>query len=499
MREIKLTNSMTGKKETFQPRVPGKVSFYSCGPTVYNFIHIGNLRTALVSDLLFRYFKRVGYDVSFVRNYTDVDDKIINQGVKEGTSAADVAKKYIGEVERDYAVAGMLEPTYKTTVTTHIAEIIAMIEDILKNQKAYVVDGEVYFSIDSFPGYGKLSHRLIEDLVAGARVAPGEKKKNPLDFSLWKPAKPGEPSWDSPWGKGRPGWHIECSAMATKWLGPQIDLHHGGEDLIFPHHENEIAQTEGATGKDPFVSIWLHNAFLTMSKEKMSKSLGNVFLARDFLTQFSGEIARFMLLAIHYRSPIDFDKELVDNTLISLHRIYEAKAKAQELTKIARARADLRAEAAWGNFVASCEKTRTEIEENFANDLNTAGAIGSLFTLIREFNRTLAEPLAQATPSAVLGAQELIKILEDDIGSVMGVGRLDAVKALEDIARVRVAMSANAGVARPTESEILDLIQQRKDARAAKDFAKGDQIRKDLESRGVLIKDSPQGTSWEYK
>jgi cysteinyl-tRNA synthetase len=499
MREIKLTNSMTGKKETFQPRVPGKVSFYSCGPTVYNFIHIGNLRTALVSDLLFRYFKRIGYDVSFVRNYTDVDDKIINQGVKEGISAADVAKKYIGEVERDYAVAGMLEPTYKTTVTTHIAEIIAMIEDILKNGKAYTVDGEVYFSIDSFPGYGKLSHRLIEDLVAGARVAPGEKKKNPLDFSLWKPAKPGEPFWDSPWGKGRPGWHIECSAMASKWLGPQIDLHHGGEDLIFPHHENEIAQTEAATGKDPFVNVWLHNAFLTMSKEKMSKSLGNVFLAREFLTQFSGEIARFMLLAIHYRSPIDFDKELVDNTLTSLHRIYEAKAKAQELTKNARARADLRAETAWGNFVASCEKTRTEIEENFANDLNTAGAVGALFTLIREFNRTLAEPLAQATPSAVLGAQELIKILEDDIGSVMGIGRMDPAKALEDIARVRVAMSANAGVARPAEAEILNLIQQRKDARAAKDFAKGDQIRKDLESRGVLIKDSPQGTTWEYK
>jgi len=499
MREIKLTNSMTGKKETFQPRIAGKVSLYSCGPTVYNFIHIGNLRTALVSDLLFRYFKRVGYDVNFVRNYTDVDDKIIAQGVKEGTSAADVAKKYIGEVERDYAVAGMLEPTHKVTVTAHIAEIIAMIEDILKNGKAYVVDGEVYFSIDSFPGYGKLSHRLIEDLIAGARVEPGVKKKNPLDFSLWKPAKPGEPFWESPWGKGRPGWHIECSAMATKWLGPQIDLHHGGEDLIFPHHENEIAQTEGATGKDPFVNVWLHNAFLTMSKEKMSKSLGNVFLAREFLTKFSGEIARFMLLAIHYRSPIDFDKDLVENTLTSLHRIYEAKAKALELTKNSRARADLRAEAAWGSFVASCEKARTEIEDCFANDLNTAGAVGSLFTLIRDFNRTLAEPLAAATPSAVLGAQELIKILEDDIGSVMGIGRMDPAKALEDISRVRVMLSANIGVTRPTETEIVDLIQQRKDARTAKDFAKGDQIRKDLEARGVLIKDSPQGTTWEYK
>jgi cysteinyl-tRNA synthetase len=496
---IKLTNSMTGKKEIFTPAQPGKVTFYSCGPTVYNFIHIGNLRTALVSDLLFRYFKRKGFEVDFVRNYTDVDDKIINQAVKEGTSAAEVAKKYIGEVEKDYAVAGMLEPTHKTTVTSHIDDIIRLIEKIIANGKAYVADGEVYFAIDAFPGYGKLSHKLIEDLIAGARVEPGVKKKNPLDFSLWKPAKPGEPFWESPWGKGRPGWHIECSAMAMKWLGPQIDLHHGGEDLIFPHHENEIAQTEAATGKDPFVKVWLHNAFLTMSKEKMSKSLGNVFLARDFLTQFSGEIARFLLLAIHYRTPIDFDKDLVENSLTGLHRIYEAKAKAQELLKTARARADLRAEAAWGSFVASCEKTRTEIEENFENDLNTAGAIGSLFTLIREFNRTLSEPLASATPSAVLGAQELLKILEDDIGSVMGIGRLDPAKALEDIARVRVSLGEKSGVSRPVEAEILKLLQERVDARAQKNFARGDEIRKGLESRGVLIKDSPKGTTWEYK
>jgi cysteinyl-tRNA synthetase len=496
---IRLTNSMTGKKETFVPAVPGKVTLYSCGPTVYNFIHIGNLRTALVSDLLFRYFKRQKFEVNFVRNYTDVDDKIINQAVKEGITAAEVAKKYIGEVEKDYAVAGMLQPTHKTTVTSHIGEIITLIEQIIANGKAYVVNGEVFFAIDQFPSYGKLSHRLIEDLIAGARVEPGVNKKNPLDFSLWKPAKPGEPFWDSPWGKGRPGWHIECSAMAMKWLGPQIDLHHGGEDLIFPHHENEIAQTEAATGKDPFVKIWLHNAFLTMSKEKMSKSLGNVFSAREFLTQFSGEIARFMLLSIHYRSPIDFDKELIENTLTGLHRIYEAKAKALELTKTARARADLRAEAAWGSFVASCEKTRQEIEENFANDLNTAGAIGALFTLIREFNRTLSEPLASATPSAVLGAQELLKILEDDIGSVMGVGRMDPAKALEDIARVRVSLGERSGVARPQEAEILKLLQERVDARAAKNFARGDEIRKDLEARGVLIKDSPKGTTWEYK
>jgi cysteinyl-tRNA synthetase len=499
MREIKITNSLTGKKEIFQTRVPGKVSFYSCGPTVYNFIHIGNLRAGLVSDMFYRYLKRVGYDVNFVRNYTDVDDKIIKRANEEKIASDVLAKKYIVEVEKDYAVAGMLEPTRKTLVTDHIEPIIQMIEKIIANGKGYTVDGEVYFAIDSFPTYGKLSHKQIDDLIAGARVEPGTKKRNPLDFSLWKPAKPGEPSWDSPWGKGRPGWHIECSAMSSKWLGDQIDLHHGGEDLTFPHHENEIAQSEAASGAAPFVKYWVHHAFITMSKEKMSKSLGNVFLARDFLTQFSGEVARYMILGVHYRSPIDFNDDLIDNALTGLHRLYEAKTKALELTKNQRARADLRAETSWGQFVASCEKTRQEIEDCYANDLNTAGALGALFTLIREFNRTLAEPLAQATPSAVLGAQELIKIIEDDLGSVLGVGRLDPAKAMEDLNRIRSTRGTASGSAKPTEAEILSLIQQRADARKAKDFAKGDEIRKTLESRGVLIKDSPKGTTWEYQ
>ena len=499
-RQIRITNSLSGKKEIFQPRISGKVTFYSCGPTVYNLIHIGNLRAGLVADLFFRYLKRIGYDVTFVRNYTDVDDKIIKRGHEEKISSEEIAKKYIIEVEKDYAVAGLLEPTRKTLVTDHIPEIIELIEKIIVNGKGYVVDGEVFFAIDSFPTYGKLSHKQIDDLIAGARVEPGTKKRNPLDFSLWKPAKPGEPSWDSPWGKGRPGWHIECSAMSSKWLGDQIDLHHGGEDLTFPHHENEIAQSESASGREPFVKYWVHHAFITMSKEKMSKSLGNVFLARDFLTRFSGEIARYMILGVHYRSPIDFSDELIDHTLTALQRLYEAKAKALELSKTTRARADLRAEGAWGQFVASCEKAREEIEECFANDLNTAGALGALFTLIRDFNRTLSEPLAQGTPSAVLGAQELIQIIENDIGSIIGIGRLDPAKAMEDLNRIRAARGvATGGAARPTEAEILDLIQQRADARKAKDFTRGDQIRKDLEARGVLIKDSPKGTSWEYQ
>jgi cysteinyl-tRNA synthetase len=500
IREIKILNTLTGKKETLVTRQPGRLTMYSCGPTVYNFIHIGNLRAALCADMFFRYFKKVGFEVTFVRNYTDVDDRIIQKSNEDKIAAERVTEKYITEVEKDYAVAGMLEPNHKTKVTEHMPEIIAMIERIVANGKGYVApDGEVLFSIETFKGYGKLSKKDLEELVAGARVEVSEKKKNPHDFTLWKPAKPGEPWWDSPWGKGRPGWHIECSAMAQKWLGDQIDVHHGGEDLIFPHHENEIAQAEAATGKEPFVKYWLHSAFLTLSKEKMSKSLGNVFLARDFLTQFSGEFARYMLLSVHYRSLIDFDQDTLENTITGLQRIYEAKQKAVEISKVARARADLRAEGAWGEFAASCEKARAEIDEHYANDFNTAGALASLFTLIREFNRTLAEPLAAATPSAVLGAQQLIAILEQEIGGVLGIGRLDPEKAMSDLNRIREARSGGAG-SRPSEVEIQSAIQARAEARKSKDFAKADQIRKDLEAKGVLIKDNPGGgTSWVFK
>jgi cysteinyl-tRNA synthetase len=500
IRPIKVTNTLTGKKEPLETLQPGKLSLYSCGPTVYGMLHIGNLRAALTPDMFTRYFRRVGYEVTYVRNYTDVDDKIIKKANEEKIPSEEVARRFTLEAEKDYAVAGLIEPDHKPTVTAHIAEIIEIIKQLVANDKAYVIaSGEVLYSIEKFEGYGKLSHKLIEDLIAGHRVDVNEKKKNPLDFSLWKPAKPGEPSWDSPWSKGRPGWHIECSAMAKRWLGDQIDVHHGGEDLIFPHHENEIAQSEGASGHSPYVRHWMHHAFLTFSKAKMSKSLGNVVTARDFLTRFSGEFARYLFLGVHYRSPIDFDDALIEQGMTGLHRIYEAKAKAQSVSKQARARADIRAEGAWGAFLASCEATRKEIDEAFANDFNTAGALGSLFTLIREFNRTLSEPLAAATPSAALGAQELIKLIEEDIGGIIGVGRLDPAKAFEDLERMKAGRAEASGSALPQEAEILSLIEERKAARAAKDFARGDQIRKDLDARGVLIKDSPQGTSWTYK
>lgn len=499
IRPIRVTNSLSGKKELLETRVPGKLTMYSCGPTVYGLIHFGNLRSGLVSDMFFRYFQRVGYDVTYVRNYTDVDDKIIKRAHEENCAPESLALNYTQEVEKDFAVAGMLEPTHKATVTGHISEIIHLIEKIIAHGKAYVVEGEVIFSISDFPSYGKLSHKNLEDLISGIRVEVTDRKRNPLDFTLWKPAKPGEPYWESPWGRGRPGWHIECSAMALRWLGEEIDVHHGGEDLVFPHHENEIAQSEAASGKAPFVRYWLHHAFLNMAKEKMSKSLGNIITARQFLTQYSGEVARLILLGIHYRSPIEFGDEAIEQALTALQRIYEAKSKALELQKLKSALPDQRAESLWGEFMASCQKTRQEIDDSFANDFNTSGVLGALFTLIREFNRVISEPRAAHTAGAVLAAGELVKMIEEDVGGVLGIGRSDPQAAFETLSRIRATRPMEGSVSRPSEEEIRQMIQARAEARGSKNFARADQIRKDLDARGVLIKDGPSGTTWEYK
>ena len=502
IRPIYLTHSITGKKELLQTDEEGKLKFYSCGPTVYGLIHIGNLRGGLVADLFFRYFKRVGYDVSFVRNYTDIDDKIIRAALAEGVSPETLANRYIGEVEKDYAVSGMLDPTQKAKATDHITDMVQMIERLVSTSHAYVdSEGEVYFSIEKCPTYGELSRQNLEDLRAGSRVEVNEKKKNEFDFTLWKPAKPGEPAWKSPWGLGRPGWHIECSAMANRWLGSKIDVHHGGEDLLFPHHENEIAQSECATGARPYVRYWLHHAFLTLSREKMSKSVGNILTARDFLTRYSGEVARYFLLGVHYRSRIEFNEDSILQAIAGLERIYEAKKRALELGQNLRARSDLRAESAWGEFMASAEKTSVDMDEHLANDFNTPGVLGSLFSLIRDFNRTLAEPLARGTPASVLGGRLLVRILEEDVGGVLGIGRLPPDKALVDLAEMRrreVGTASPSSTAAPSlsDSEIEKAITDRIQARISKNFEQSDLIRKYLESCGVQIKDSPQGTSW---
>lgn len=500
MQEIYFTNTLTRKKERFEPIEPGRVKMYACGPTVYNLIHIGNLRAALVADLVYRYLKYAGYEVSYVRNYTDIDDKIIQKAIEDGVEFTEITKKYISEVEKDYAVTGLLEPDHKTLATEHIPEMIEMIQKIIDHGKGYVAeDGEVFFSIQDFEGYGKLSHKNLEDLIAGARVGVRENKKNPMDFSLWKPAKPGEPSWKTPWSDGRPGWHIECSVMATKWLGEQIDIHMGGVDLIFPHHENEIAQSEAACGKAPFSKYWIHNEHLTLDKEKMSKSLGNTFIARDFLTQYGGEVARYLLLSVHYGTKMDFSDQSVEEALSELERLYEAKKTAVELLAVKAALPDLRAESLWGEFVAGVEQTRKEIQSHYANDLNTPGALGALFSLIRKFNRTLSEKQTRTTPSAVMAAQSLVDLLEGDIGAVIGVGRLSPDKALSDLQRIRKERASSGGESRPSEEEIQTQIEERIQARKEKNFARADEIRDELARRGVEIKDSPQGTTWSYR
>ena len=486
----------------------GKVKMYSCGPTVYGPIHIGNLRAALTADLFFRFFKHFGFEVNYVRNYTDIDDRIIKKANDEKVTWAVITQRYIALVEKDYALAGMVEPTHKTKVIDHLPEIIKMVEEIIQNGKGYTADDpegvdptakEVFFSIDAFPTYGQLSGKPLEDLRAGERVEVNTKKKNPGDFSLWKPAKAGEPSWDSPWGKGRPGWHIECSAMACKWLGPQMDIHHGGEDLIFPHHENEIAQTEAATGIQPYVKTWVHNAFLNFDGEKMSKSLGNIVSANDFLAQYGGEITRMMLLGVHYRSLLDLNVTMVDQAVQNLERIYEAKKKAEEVRGKKITHPDPMAEQVWGGFMIDCDRARNAILDHYANDLNTSGALSEVFTLTREWNRCSNEPNAVNTPAAILAANEFIKVIEEEIGSVIGIGKLSSENALAQLQSVRLKRSQNEGKETLTDAEIEKLIQDRKDARAQKNFKRSDEVRDELLAKGVEIKDSPQGTTWVRK
>lgn len=507
-RDIFLTNTVSHKKELLTPIEEGRIKLYSCGPTVYGFIHIGNLRAALTPDLLYRYLLFMGFEVTYVRNYTDVDDKIIDRANKEGVSVDIITKKYISEVEKDYAVAGLKQPTHKTLVTEHMPEIISMIEKIIENGKAYVVDGEVFFAIDQFPEYGRLSQKPLDDLIAGVRVEVNSKKRNPLDFSLWKPAKPGEPFWESPWGKGRPGWHIECSAMSYKWLGQEFDIHHGGIDLVFPHHENEIAQSEAACGHRPSVRYWVHNAFVNLASGKMSKSLGNIISARDFLTRFSGEFARYCFLSSHYRHTIEFGDELLEQAISSLTRIYEAKSAALFLIKKGHETGmpvpDLRAENIWGQFLAECEKSREEIEAAYANDLNTAEALAALFKLIREFNRVCKEPLTTASSGCILGAGELVKIIEHEIGDVIGIGKLQPEKAFEDLERIKrergvQGVGKESGGIQLDRTQIELLIAERTEAKNVKDFKKADEIRKQLETAGIIIKDSPLGTTWTYR
>jgi len=462
---MKLYNTLTRKKEEFVPIEPGKVRMYSCGPTVYNYFHIGNARPFIMFDVLRRYMEYRGLEVKFVQNFTDIDDKVIRRANEEGTTYDQIAQKYIDEYFTDAQGLGIKAASVHPKATDNIDAIIDIVKTLEEKGYAYEVNGDVYFRAKAFKGYGKLSHQPIDELEAGARIAVGEQKEDPIDFALWKAAKPGEPSWTSPWGQGRPGWHIECSAMARRFLGDTIDIHSGGIDLCFPHHENEIAQSEAATGK-PFANYWLHNAFLNIDNQKMSKSLGNFFTVRDAAATYGYPAIRFFMLSAHYRSPINYSQESLEQAKAALARINAALTNLRFLMENG-AEGDMTEaeQASCANFAKYHEGFCAAMDD----DMNTADAIASIFELVREVNTAAAG--AGVTRAYAKAAMEALS----QLCGVLGIGELEADNL---------------------DAEIDALIQQRQEARKAKNWAEADRIRDELKAQGIVLEDTPQGVKW---
>lgn len=461
---MKIFNTMTRQKEEFVPLVPGKVGIYACGPTVYNFFHIGNARPFIVFDVLRRYLKHLGYEVKFVQNFTDIDDKLIRKANEENTTVPEIAEKYIKEYFIDAEGLGVEKADVHPRATQHIGEIIGMIKKLEKNGHAYKVDnGDVYFDTESFPAYGRLSGQNLDDREAGARIEVDDIKKNPMDFCLWKSQKPGEPAWPSPWGMGRPGWHIECSAMSTKYLGNTFDIHCGGVDLIFPHHENEIAQSECATGK-PFARYWMHNGHINVDNRKMSKSLGNFLLVRDISKEFDLEVVRMFMLSAHYRSPINYSHDLLVQAQSSLERMYTARNNAVFAKDHAEDKPMNEEELAFAERSKAAVKA---FDDAMGDDLNTADAIGVIFDYIRDMNTVLAD-----SRGASLAAYQLAL---DTLGTMTGV--LGLLRKEAD----------------NVPAEVKALVEERTAAKNSKDFARADEIRAQVAAMGYIIEDTPKG------
>lgn len=478
---LKIYNTLTGKKEDFKPINPPKVGMYVCGVTVYDLCHIGHARSAVVFDIIYRYLKFREYDVTYVRNFTDVDDKIINRANELGVKWSDVSEKYIDEFYNDMGALGLLPPNVEPKATGHITEMLEMISSLIENGKAYELDGSVYFSVKSFPQYGKLSKKNIDDLVSGARVEVDESKRDPLDFALWKASKPGEPAWDSPWGPGRPGWHIECSAMGRKYLGVTFDIHGGGKDLVFPHHENEIAQSEGSSGEPP-VKIWVHNGFVNINAEKMSKSLGNFTTIKDIFQDHHPEAVRFFLMTSHYRNPIDFTPTSLSDASKNLARFYELLEAGDDLAQGALEEAEPDSSVI-GKF--------TELMDD---DFNTATALALLNTELRRLNHLRGEAARMkkksdgyknAVGEILTGVKTLRKL-----GEVLGLFTSAKGEFLQSFKRKKLAETGE------TEESIQSLIDDRARARAEKDYEKADSIRAELAKKGILLQDTPQGVTW---
>jgi cysteinyl-tRNA synthetase len=479
---LRVYNTMSGKKEDFQPLVPGKVGMYVCGVTVYDYCHIGHARANIVFDIIFRYLQFAGYETTYVRNYTDVDDKIINRANERGIDSKALAEEFITAFDEDMDALGLAKPTHESRATEYIDKIIEICQVLIDKGNAYASGGDVYYRVDKFDDYLKLSKRNMEEMQAGARIAPGEQKENPMDFALWKGAKPNEPSWDSPWGPGRPGWHIECSAMSSSLLGDSFDIHGGGRDLIFPHHENEIAQSEAANDK-PFAKYWIHNGFVNVNQEKMSKSLGNFFTIRDILKQYDPEVVRFFILSAHYRSPIDFSDQNLVEAQAGLSRFYEALLTADQAL-----------EGAPESDVASelGAVLEAKFREAMDDDFNSALAIAHLFEGVRTMNRLCATKKFKKKADLVAQVRDLrATVLK--LGDVLGIYNSDPASWLE---KVKLAGLAKLDI---TADQIEAQIQARLQARAEKDFAKSDEIRDALADAGIELLDSREGTSWKLK
>ena len=454
-------NTLTGDKQPLRPLVPGKVRMYVCGATVYDLCHVGHARVFVVFDMVVRYLRHLGLDVHYVRNITDIDDKIIRRAAENGETTTALTERTIAAMHEDLARLGVLPPDDEPRASGHIGAIIGMVETLIDKGYAYAApNGDVYYAVQRFERYGRLSHRVVEDLRAGERVEVNEAKTDPLDFALWKAAKPGEPSWPSPWGEGRPGWHIECSAMSTQCLGNHFDIHGGGYDLIFPHHENEIAQSEAATG-EPYVNVWMHNGFVRIDDEKMSKSLGNFFTIRDVLARYQPEVLRFFLLGSHYRSALNYSDAALDAAREGLTRFYLALDRAGTVPGAA-PDADYLA-----RFDAAMQ-----------DDFNTPGAIAVLFDLVRDLNRADA-------PARVAVLAATLRLL----GGVLGLLQDDP----------QAFLKGGAVAEGPSDADIDALVQARLDARKARDFARADAIRAQLTEAGVVLEDGAGGTTWRRR
>ena len=482
---IQIYNTLSRRKEPLVPLENGHIRLYVCGITSYDFCHIGHARSALAFDMIVRYLRYRGYTVTYIRNFTDIDDKIINRAAEQGTSALELAGRFIDEFYVDMDKLGVDRPTLEPRATEHIPEMIALITELINKGLAYQSGADVYYSVNGFPEYGKLSGRNLEDMQAGARIAINGNKTHPMDFVLWKGSKPGEPTWDSPWGPGRPGWHIECSAMSRKYLGDTFDIHGGGQDLIFPHHENEVAQSEGASGKTA-VKTWIHHGFVTIRDEKMSKSLGNFLTIREILKQYHPEVLRFFIFSTHYRNPLDFSETAMQDAMTGLDKLYGCMAAIDSLK-------DSLLDDKTVIAAKDSDKLHT-IEQRFQkamdDDFNTAQAQGILFDAARIINKICQHLPASPSRTDVKLLKETGALIKK-LAGIMGLLQEDARTYLE---QKKKAMLQGLDI---SEAEILKLIQERKDARAAKEWQRGDNIRDQLLSQGIELKDSAEGTTWE--